>query len=199
MLTETYTLVALSVEQANVRVSLLSLQQSLYTNWIQQCTLTTGQVDYACDSLQRLYDSWNWRKLEQFLIPAMQGATKEADQLLLELDRLNLAAAEAMGAIAERFSGLSVDSAVHVSEFCGSVDMFFKALLQRLTREEQELLPVARSVITGEAWFSIANKMLAHDAFVQESRPTRVVAAPSQAPANDCFSEQRASKAMLVR
>lgn len=199
MLTETYTLVALSVEQARVRVNLLSLQQSLYTNWIEQCTLTTGQVDYACDSLRRLYDSWNWRKIEQFLIPAMHGATKETDQLLLELDRLNHAAAEAMGNIAERFAGLSVDSAVHVGEFCGSVETFCNALLQRLTREEQELFPVARSVITGDTWFSIAHKMLAHDAYVQESKPARVSTMPTAAPANDALAEQRTSKAMLVR
>lgn len=173
MLTATYTLVALSVEQASVRVSLQSLQKVLYSNFVQQRALTPGQVDYACDTLRRVYDTCHWRKIEKFLIPAIHRATHEADQLLLELERLNGAAADALGDIAERFAGLSVDSADRVAEFCASVDTFCNALLQRLAREEQELFPVARSVISGEAWFSIANKMLAHDAWVQATKPTR--------------------------
>ena len=155
----------MSVEQASVRVSLQSLQKVLYSNFVQQRALTPGQVDYACDALRRLYDTCHWRKIEKFLIPAIHRATHDADQLLLELDRLNSAAADAMGDIAERFAGLSVDSADRVAEFCASVDTFCNSLLQRLAREEQELFPVARSVISGEAWFSIANKMLAHEAY----------------------------------
>lgn len=182
MLTATYTLVALSVEQASVRVSLQSLQKVLYSNFIQQRALTPGQVDYACDALRRVYDTCHWRKIEKFLIPAIHRATHEADQLLLELDHLNSAAADAMDDIAERFAGLSVDSADRVADFCASIDIFCNALLQRLTREEQELFPVARTVISGEAWFSIANKMLAHEAYVQETRPVRTVA-PTAVPA----------------
>lgn len=198
MLTATYTLVALSVEQASVRVSLQSLQKVLHSNFIQQRALTAGQVDYACDALRRLYDTCHWRKIEKFLIPAIHRATHEADELLLELDRLNSAAAEAMGEIAERFAGLSVDSSDRVAEFCASVDAFCNALLQRLAREEQELFPVARSVISGEAWFSIANKMLAHEAYVQETRPGRAGPAPATAPARRRLAEQRAARIPLT-
>jgi hemerythrin-like domain-containing protein len=191
MLTATYTLVALSVEQASVRVSLQSLQKILYSNFAKQRALTPGQVDYACNALRRLYDTCHWRKIETFLIPAIHRATHEADQLLLELDRLNTAAAEAMGEVAERFAGLSIDSADRVTEFCASVDIFCNALLQRLTREEQELFPVARSVISSEAWFSIANKMLAHEAYVQETRPARL-------PAKGRLAGQRAARITLT-
>lgn len=198
MLTATYTLVALSVEQASVRVSLQSLQKVLYSNFFQQCTLTTGQVDYACESLRRLYDICNWRKIEQFLIPAIHRATHDADQLLLELERMNSAAAEAMCEIAERFAGLSLDSAERVTEFCASVDTFCNVLLQRLAREEQELFPVARSVISGEAWFSIAHKMLAHEAYVQETKPVRAGPAPLAFPAKGRQAEQRAARITLA-
>ncbi len=198
MLTATYTLVALSVEQASVRVSLQSLQKVLYSNFVQQCALTPGQVDYACDALRRLYDACNWRKIEKFLIPAIHRATHDADQLLLELDHLNNAAAEAMGDIAERFAGLSVDSADRVTEFCASVDTFCTALLQRLAREEHELFPVARSVISGEAWFSIANKMLAHEAYVQETKTARPSAAPGSVAAQGRLAGQRATRVTLT-
>jgi hemerythrin-like domain-containing protein len=198
MLTATYTLVALSVEQASVRVNLQSLQKVLYSNFVQQRALTAGQVDYACAALRRLYDTCHWRKIETFLIPAIHRATHEADQLLLELDRLNNAAAEAMGEIAERFAGLSIDSADRVAEFCASVDTFCNALLQRLAREEQELFPVARTVISGEDWFSIANKMLAHEAYVQETRPARSGPAPAAIPAKGRLAQQRAGRITLA-
>jgi hemerythrin-like domain-containing protein len=195
MLTATYTLVALSVEQANVRVSLQSLQKMLYNNFVQQRALTPGQVDYACDALRRLYDACHWRKIEKFLIPEIHSATQEADQLLLELEHLNHAAAEAMGDIAERFAGLSIDSADRVSEFCASMDTFCNSLLQRLAREEKELFPIARTVISGEAWFSIANKMLAHEAYVQETRPPRPGADAAAVPARARLAAQRAKRA----
>jgi hemerythrin-like domain-containing protein len=198
MLTATYTLVALSVEQASIRRSLQSLQKVLYSNFVQQRALTPSQVDYACDALRRLYDTCHWRKIEKFLIPAIHKATHDADELLLDLELLNNTAADAMGEIAEQFAGLSVDTADRVAEFCASVDIFCNCLLQRLAREEQELFPVARSVISGEAWFSIANKMLAHEAFVQETKATRSVPGPAPTAAMGRLAEQRANRITLT-
>jgi hemerythrin-like domain-containing protein len=173
MLTATYTFVALSVEQASMRVSLQSLQQLLQSNFLDRTVLTTGQVDYACDVLHRVFDFCRWRKIEKFLIPAIRGTTHDADQLLLDLNELSRAAAEAMGASAQHLETVAIDSEARVAEFCASIDAFCRAMLTRLEREEKELFPLARAVISGEAWFSIANQMLAHDAYRKENRPER--------------------------
>ena len=173
MLTATYTLVALSVEQANVRVSLQSLQELIESTLIHQNELTPGQVGDACDAVKRLYESCHWRKLDMFLIPAIRHATADADALLRSLDDLGRAAAEAVGILAIRLGSTAVDTASKVAQFCGAVESFCWATLKRLELEETELFPVARAVISGEAWFSIANQMLAHDAYVQETKPSR--------------------------
>jgi len=173
MLTATYTLVALSVEQSSVRVSLQSLQQLLQTNFVHQNALTPGQVSYACDVVKRLYESCHWRKLDMFLIPAIRSATSEAASLLQDLDELGRAAADAVGVLAIKLGATAVDTAGKVAQFCSAIEAFCSATLRRLELEEQKLFPVARSVISGETWFSIANQMLAHDAYVQESRPPR--------------------------
>lgn len=173
MLTATYTLVALSVEQASVRFSLQSLQQQLETNFIHQNALSAGQVSYACDVVKRMYESCHWRKLDMFLIPAIRNATAEAEDLLHSLDELGRCAADAMGVLAIKLGSSAVDNSNKVAQFCAAIDAFSAATLKRLELEEQQLFPVARSVISGEAWFSIANQMLAHDAYVQESRPMR--------------------------
>ena len=182
MLTATYTLVALSVEQANVRVSLQSLQKQLETNFVHQSALTPGQVSYACDVVQRLYESCHWRKLDMFLIPAIRSATAEADELLHSLEELGRAAADAVGLLAIKLGSTAVDSSGKVAQFCDAIESFSMATLKRLELEEKKLCPVARSVISGEAWFSIANQMLAHDAYVQESRPMRAVTAAQELP-----------------
>jgi hemerythrin-like domain-containing protein len=173
MLTATYTLVALSVEQAKVRSSLQSLQQLLETNFVHQSSLTPGQVSYACDVVKRLYESCHWRKLDMFLIPAIRKATSGADELLRSLDQLGHAAADAVGVLAIRLGSVAIDSAGKVAQFCEAVQAFCSATLRRLEMEENSLFPVARAVISGEAWFSIANQMLAHEAYVQESRPIK--------------------------
>jgi hemerythrin-like domain-containing protein len=173
MLTATYTLVALSVEQANVRVSLQSLQKLLESNFAHQHALTPGQVTYACDVVKRLYESCHWRKLDLFLIPAIRHATRDADDLLRSLEELGRTAADAVGVLAIKLGSTAIDSAGKVAQFCEAVESFSAATLKRLELEEKKLYPVARSVISGEAWFSIANQMLAHDAYVQESRPLR--------------------------
>ena len=202
MLTATYTLVALSVEQASVRVSLQSLQKLLHTNFLHQNALTPGQVDYACDALRRLYDTCHWRKIEKFLIPAIRRVNSQADRLLAELDQLNSAAGDAMRQVLLLAPNRPIDSPSRVAEFCSAIEQFCGALLNRLEREEKELFPLARAGISGEAWFSIANQMLAHDAYLLESKFTSpadiVVATASSRRRRTEQAEMRASHATVT-
>jgi hemerythrin-like domain-containing protein len=196
MLTATYTLVALSVEQGNVRVSLQSLQELIQSNFIHQEHLTPGQVGYALDAVQRMVDSCHWRKLDMFLIPAIRQATADADDLLHSLDELAQIASDAVGALAGRFGAAPVDTPAKVMQFCYALESFCGATLRRLQLEEQELFPVARTVISGEAWFSIANEMLAHEAYLQENRPVRTAPVFTELPYEQ--ARQRRVAANLV-
>ena len=173
MLTATYTLVALSVEQASIRASVQSLQKLLNTSFRHQAALGAGQVAYACDKLQGLYQNCHWRKIDMFLIPAVRRATRQADALLAELDTLSAAAGEAIAAAAARVGTAALDTEAAVGQFCATIEQFCSTMLARLDREETELFAVARAVISGEAWFSIANHMLAHDAQRDDAKPSR--------------------------
>lgn len=169
MLTATYTLVAFSVEQTNMRVSLHAMQQLVQKGYTRQSTLTSGQADYVCDSLRRLYEGCHRRKLDKFLMPALRRAGAGADPLLCELDMLSRTAAEAMQA-ACTLRDAGVDNEERVDAFCLAVERFCAALTLRFEREERELFPVARAAIAGDAWFAVANQMLAHDAYIEEHR-----------------------------
>jgi hypothetical protein len=160
MLTATYSVVAMSVEQANVRSSLKTFHQLIRSTFEPEPCLTPGQVQYACEAMQRLYDAFQWRKVELFLVPAVCQLTRVVDKLLLELDSLKAAAAHAMGALFERVRQVPVDSQEQVVHFCAAADVFCTSLLARLEREERELFPVARAILPSDAWFAIANRML---------------------------------------
>lgn len=170
MLTATYTLVALSVEQTSVRTSVQSLQKLLQSNFLYRNALSPVQVEMTCDALKRLYESCHWRKLDKFLVPAIRRASGTADKLIAELDALSQAAADAMASALRLVETAALDTEAGVAQFCEAVERFCVALLHRLEREEQELFALASSVISGEAWFAIANQMLAHDAYQLETR-----------------------------
>ncbi|MYM37597.1 hypothetical protein GTP38_25045 [Duganella sp. FT94W] len=170
MLTATYTLVALSVEQASVRLSLLSFQKYVRTTLMQQNRMTLSQLEYACESLNTLYQACHWRKTEMYLIPALRDATERADHLLDELSRLNQAALTSIRLLQDKLGALADVRDEQVSEVCDSIDTFCAALLKRLEKEESELFVLARNAIAGETWFSIANQLMMHDKHLHEMK-----------------------------
>lgn len=187
MLTATYTLVSLSVEQASIRVSLLSFQKYMHAQLRQQRELNLSHVHYAGEWLNRLYQFGYWRKVDQYLIPAIRQATPHADGLLDELNKLNHAALDSVHAV-QRRAVAAIDSSEqqleHQAEhLCLAIDSFCGALLARLEKEERELFALARRVIVGEAWFDIAYQFLAHDARVEESRRGKAQVLPFVQPA----------------
>jgi hemerythrin-like domain-containing protein len=168
MLTSTYTLVALSVEQTTVRAALQSLLDELRALPGDFSTLAAGRAAQLCATLRQAYDNCHWRKLDKFLVPALRRSTAAADGLLAELERLSGQAAAAMGS-AESCVG-AADRPVPRDMFCDAVESCVAALRRRLEREEHELFPLARAAVGGDAWFAIANQMLAHDTHAQEHR-----------------------------
>lgn len=186
MLTATYILVSLSVEQASIRMSLLAFQQYMQVQLRQQSRLSLAQLQYTGDWLNRLYQGGYWRKVEMYLIPAIRQATPHADGLLNgllnELNGLNHAALESINVVQQR-AGASLDGSEQQTEqLCAAIDAFCAALLQRLEKEERELFALARKVIVGEAWFAIAYQFLAHDAMVREARRGRAQVLPFVLP-----------------
>lgn len=175
MLTATYTLVALSVEQTNMRVSLHAIQQLVQKCYARQRALTEGQAEYVCTSLRQLYEACQGRKLDRFLVPALRrsgagaGANTEAEPLLIELDMLSRSAAESLAA-ACRLANSTIDAEEDVDAFCMAVERFCAALALRFDREERELFPIARGAIGGDAWFAVGQQMLAHEAYRAEHR-----------------------------
>ncbi len=170
MLTATYTLVALSVEHASVRLSLLSFQKYVRSTLMHQNSITLSQLEYACENLNSLYQACHWRKTEMYLIPALREATERADQLLDELNRLNQSALLSIRMLQDRLGSVAEVRDEQVNLICDSIETFCSSLLKRLEKEEQELFAIARNAIAGETWFSIANQLMMHDKHLEEMK-----------------------------
>jgi hemerythrin-like domain-containing protein len=194
MLTATYTLVALSVEQASVRLSLLSFQKYVRSTLLQQNSITLAQLEYACASLNSLYQACYWRKTEMYLIPALRQTTERADRLLDELNRLNQAALAAIRSLQERVGIFADVQDFRVEQVCDSIETFCTSMLARLEKEEQELFAIARAAFAGDTWFSIANQLMMHDKHIEEmkrSAPPAIDAAAT--PAGGAEARSRAA------
>ncbi len=161
MLTSTYTLVALSIEQAGARHGLQALLERWQAGGRYHAEPTRRQVELACDALRVAFHACHWRKLDKFVIPALRRAGA-ARALLAELDALSLAAIEAR-------ADAHAAAAVQGGGFSAAIARCCTLLLERLEREERELFPLARSHVPSEVWFAIANQMLAHDAWQNEN------------------------------
>lgn len=174
MLTSTYTLVALSVEQARARIEVQALLERWRPGawWGEPPALR--QYQQACDGLRQVSESCHWRKLDKFLLPALRRRGEDAARLVDELDDLSRRAGEARQAAQAAAAGGDPGCLAALERCC-------QLLLERLEREEHELLPLARSMIPRDAWFAIANQMLAHDAHHKEQRVVAVSAAPGRA------------------
>ena len=190
MLTATYTLVALSVEQASVRLSLQSFQQYVRNTLLQQNSITLSQLEFACESLHKLYQACHWRKTEMYLIPALRQTTERADHLLDELNRLNQSALTAIRNLQEKMGIFAGMQDFRVEQVCDSIETFCSSMLKRLEKEEQELFAIARAAFAGDTWFSIANQLMMHDKHLEEMKRCAPAAAAPRTAARQLTDAQ---------
>lgn len=202
MLTATYALVTLSLEQARMRSNLLAFQQYVHAHLRPQSAIGLKQLQYASDSLDRLYQACRQGKIETYLIPAIRRATQQADALLDELAGLNGAALAALQTLRDKMEQGWRQHDVALAQYDTETDAFCAALLRRLEKEESELFGIARSVICGKTWFAIANQFLLHDARLRDTRRGAVAASapppPSTLPAAATASCASASPAIIL-
>lgn len=173
MLTFTYVLVALSVEQASMRMGLQSLQQYVQTHVKNQNNVSLSQLQYACTTLSQLYQACRWSKIDMYLLPALRRTSEQADRLIDELSALNDDALVMVETVQRQSDGMGASNAIQIGALCESVDACCCALLKRLEKQEREVFTMARSAICGKDWFSIANQFLQHDAHLLETRRCR--------------------------
>jgi len=169
MLTATYSLVALSVEQKNVRCDLSALQQFIDSSARNAAQQDVVALETAIDKLSAFDQYCHSRKVELYVIPAIRKATREADPLLAELESLSFRGLCILRSLREGVRSAMEQGRDKIEELCSSMEQYCANLYQRLVKEE-ELFNIAQRVISMDEWFSIASDFLSDDAVRQPQR-----------------------------
>lgn len=164
MLTATYSIVAIAAEQESARGALTRLQQCIQAAWKGLQNIDFSFLENTLNQLTQFEKRCRNRKLETYLIPVLRNTSREADTLIAELDALSARATAIFWSLRERFVTAYDISSGRAGELCHAVETYCNNMFIRLDKEDRELLPLARRVLSVEQWFSIAAQLLADEA-----------------------------------
>ncbi len=168
MLLATYALLALSVEQKKERTFIETILRYLRANAHKPQEIDPDCLKSQLDELTLFAEARHKRKIEGCLMPALRKATHDADPVLAELQSLNRAGSNMLRSVRRRLRRAFGHGATHMKLLCRSMERYCQNLLDRLTKEEQELMPLAQRVISSDEWFTIGTMFLSHDANYNE-------------------------------
>lgn len=163
MLTLTYALVALSVEQKKVQGRLLELQQGLQR---ERSHINVGgrtELESLLADFVLLDDACRSRNIELYVLPAIRSATTDADALLADLETMTSIGRITLRNLRTKLRNVGQHGACDFNDFLDSLESYCQNLMKRLTTEESQILPLAQRVISNDEWFDIAAKFISHE------------------------------------
>jgi hemerythrin-like domain-containing protein len=172
VLTATYSLVAITTEQDNTRSMLARLQHCIRTTWNGFQGIDFNFLQTTFDRLTRFDRYFRHRKLELYLIPALRSMSREAEALIADLEALSDKAMNIVRSIADQLSAAFDLNVVAINRICNAMERYCDHLSARIEREEKELIPLARRLLSIEDWFVIAAQLLHDDGMDGRRRRT---------------------------
>jgi hemerythrin-like domain-containing protein len=171
MLTATYVLLTLSIEQKKERHFISRLLQYVQSIARRPQEIDPVFIESQLKQLTSFAEARHQRKVEACLMPAVRAAEPACAPLLNDLENLSQHGSAMLNAVYRCLRRAMRRSASQGKFLCKTVDLYCQNLLKRLDKEEQELLPLAQKVISSEEWFEIGSKFLAQDDDDAASRP----------------------------
>lgn len=168
MLTATYVLSTLSIEQKKERHFISRLLQYVQDIARRPQEIDPVYIESQLDELTRFAEARHQGKVESCLMPAVRNAARnnarDAAPLMNDLEALTRIGNNILRAVRKCLRRTLRRSTMQGKFLCRTIDMYCHNLLKRLEKEEQELLPLAQRVISSEEWFEIGSMFLTHDA-----------------------------------
>ncbi len=162
MLTATYSIVALKLEQKRARWNITALQQYI-SNSVRNLKSASGlDLELMLNRLSQFEKYCHQRKMEIFVIPALRKITHEADSLLDELESLSSLSLAMLRSLREKLQEALRQGALKIEEVCTSLEQCCSNFYKRLNKED-ELVQIAERVIPSDAWFGIAASFMSYD------------------------------------
>ena len=180
MLTATYSQVAIRAEQDKAHRLLSRLRQHVANAWQGLRDFDLGFLENAFSRLLQFDDYCRMRKIELYLVPVLRRVSREADRLIAELDELSASCAGLLRAIGARLAGAFEAGGGAAHEICDSMERYCNNMQLRLRREDEELLPLARRLLSVEEWFAVAAQCLSDEAGSCRTRTFRASSVPQR-------------------
>jgi hemerythrin-like domain-containing protein len=197
MLTTTYALTAIAIEQKKTYHMLLGLMQDIQSaNWNKNQLFDLNYSKMMLDKFMQFDQCCHSRKLEMYMIPSIREATLEMNALLDELDALSNQAISIINSLYEQSSSFVANDKIGPDTLYLSMDRYCQNLLKRLIREEKELFPMAQRLLPFNTWFGIAVQCLSQDT-KNESQQCSGKPIPPDAPAENAKHIALPTTAML--
>lgn len=162
MLTTTYAFLSLSMEQKRLHFLLSAAQQSLQINSDRQ-RLDVATLKSVIKQFSRLAALCRKRKIETYVIPAIQSATHQADRRLSEMESSKVIGRKILDAVKAWAKVSSERNSEDTTDLYSSIERSCNNLMERLAMEEGELLPLAQRIISNDEWFAMGARFLATD------------------------------------
>lgn len=163
MLTATYVLLTLSIEQKKERHFISRLLQHVQSIARKPQEIDPVFIESQLNELTRFAEARHQRKVEACLMPAVRNASRDAGPLLADLESLSRLGNAMLRAVRKCLRRAMRRSATQGKFLCRTIDLYCHNLLKRLDKEEQELLPLAQRVISSDDWFEIGSMFLLQD------------------------------------
>ncbi len=171
MLIATYALSTLSVEQKKERSFIAHMQLYLHAHAAQPQHIDPVCLEAQLNELTAFAEARHQSKVDACLLPAVRAASHDAAPLLADLENLSRAGHDMLRSVRKYLRHALRDGVVQIENLCRTLERYCQNLLERLAKEEHELLPLAQRVISSDNWFAIGAAFLAYDAVqVDEQR-----------------------------
>ena len=171
MLTATYSMVAMATEQTRACNILNSTRAAIDTMWDNVQEDDLARLETALQRLTRFEQYCHQRKVEKFVIPAVRGASREIDVIVGDLDSLSDVGMHFLNRAAEQWRMMFDRRAQRMAALCGAMESYCDCLQQRLRKEEEELLPLVRRILSMEDWFALAAQFLGDERNAHRAAP----------------------------
>jgi hypothetical protein len=170
MLTATYSIVTLKLEQENMRWNFSALQQYILSSMKNLNHVSSMEFECMLNRLSQFEQYCQQRKVEIFIVPALRKFTREADALLDELDSLNQHCFSILCKLRARLQQVMREGILKLEEVCSSIELCCSTIYARLCKRE-ELVELAERVIPHEEWFDLAASFMSHDRIKRRPLP----------------------------
>jgi hypothetical protein len=186
MLSTTYFLTALSIEQRKLHKILTDFQQHLQA---VQSGISASVQEHYFDSLEtaiknfyQLENHCHERKIDLYLIPAIDKSAKDADQILAEIELLKSRSMNIFIDMQEKVEACFDQGISTVEAMCGAMKQYCDIQQAILTKEKNELVPMAQQRLPVDVWFSISAKCLADQDANREAGKFKATGKRAQIP-----------------